>query len=94
MGVSYLVNMFVSWSRHAKLRFAERALMYGINYGDIELEIKRQEVKIKEASSKFKTIFKVQNVLLTAMKVETNEYIHVLTLWESNEKEAELWRKR
>lgn len=86
--------MMVSWSRHAKLRFAERALVLGINYGDIEWEIKRQEVKIKEAPNKFKTIFNINQNLLTAVKTETMDYIHVLTLWEANEKEVELWKKR
>ena len=88
--------MLVSWSRHAKLRFAERALLYGINYGDIELEIKRQIVKITEGKNKFKTIFPIayQNILLTAVKVENKEYIHVLTLWEASEQEVELWKRK
>lgn len=89
-----LTRMMVSWSRHAKLRFAERALMLGINYGDIEFEIKRQEVKLKEDKNKFKTIFKIQDSMLTAVKTETDEYIHVLTLWESSDEEAQLWKKR
>jgi hypothetical protein len=88
------VHMMVSWSRHAKLRFAERALMLGINYGDIEFEIKRQEVKLKEDKNKFKTIFKIQDSMLTAVKTETDEYIHVLTLWESSDEETQLWKKR
>jgi hypothetical protein len=88
--------MLVSWSRHAKLRFAERALMYGINYGDIELEIKRQIVKISEGKNRFKTIFPVleEKVLLTAAKVETSEYIHVLTLWEASEQEEKIWKQK
>ena len=80
--------MLVRWSLHAKHRFAERAIKLGINYGDIEFEIKKQEVKIKEAQNRFKTIFKTGDSLLTAAKVETREFIHVLTLWEANEKEA------
>jgi adenylate kinase len=88
--------MLVLWSRHAKLRFAERVLMYGINYGDIELEIKRQKVKVKEGKNKFKTIFPIENqkMLLTALKKEKNEYIHVLTLWEASEQEVEVWKKK
>lgn len=88
--------MLVSWSRHAKLRFAERALIYGVNYGDIELEIKRQRVKMIEGKNKFKTIFPIQNqkMLLTAVKKETKEYIHVLTLWEAGEQEVQVWKKK
>ncbi|MDP2666818.1 MAG: hypothetical protein Q8P05_04965 [Candidatus Diapherotrites archaeon] len=88
--------MLVSWSRHAKLRFAERALLYGVNYGDIELEIKRQIVKIAEGKNKFKTIFPVLDgkILLTAAKIETNEYIHILTLWEASEHEVKLWKQK
>ena len=86
--------MLVRWSLHAKHRFAERAIKLGINYGDIEFEIKKQEVKIKEELNKFKTIFKTGNSILTAVKIETKEYIHVLTLWEANEREAEIWKKK
>jgi hypothetical protein len=89
-----LVDMQVNWTRHAKWRFAERAAKQGINYGDIEFEIKKQSVKIPIVDNKFRTIFKSGNNLLTAVKVEKNDFIHVLTLWESSEKEAELWKER
>jgi len=39
--------MIVSWSLHAKHMFAERAAKFGINYAEIELAIKKQEIKIK-----------------------------------------------
>lgn len=86
--------MLVRWSLHAKHRFAERAIKLGINYGDIEFEIKKQRVKIKEGKSRFKTIFKIEPHLLTAVKLETKEFIHVLTLWEANEMEAAIWSKK
>lgn len=86
--------MIVSWSRHAKLRFAERAAMLGINYGDIEFEIKRQKIRIKEAENKFKTIFQVGKNIFSAVKIDGKNFIHVLTLWEANEKEVELWKKK
>lgn len=86
--------MLIRWSSHAKHRFAERAVKLGINYGDIEFEIKKQEIKIKEDQNRFKTIFKTGGSLLTAVKIETKEYIHVLTLWESNEQEATIWKKK
>ncbi|MFH0714718.1 MAG: hypothetical protein V1847_02935 [Candidatus Diapherotrites archaeon] len=86
--------MLVRWSLHAKHRFAERAAKLGINYGEIEWEVKKQKVRVKEGVDKFKTVFKIQGELLTAVKIETREYIHVLTLWEANEKEVELWKKQ
>ncbi|MFH1257052.1 MAG: hypothetical protein V1494_07235 [Candidatus Diapherotrites archaeon] len=86
--------MFVRWSLHSKHMFAERAVKLGINYGDVELEIKKQRVKVREEKNKFRTIFQAGGSVLTAIKIETNEFIHVLTLWEANEKEVELWRKK
>ena len=49
---------------------------------------------ITEGKNKFKTIFKIQDSLLTAVKVEKPEFIYVLTLWEANEEEAEKWKKK
>jgi hypothetical protein len=86
--------MFIIWSKHAKIRFAERAIKDGINYRDIEFEIKRQEVKIKEEKNKFKTIFKIGQNFLTTIKIEKKNFIHVLTLWDSSEKEVEIWNKK
>ena len=86
--------MLVSWSRHSKQRFAERAAKIGLNYGDIEFEIKKQRVKVKQGGNKFKTTFCVGKEFLTAVKTENKEYIHVLTLWESSESEADLWKKK
>ncbi|MEK6972517.1 MAG: hypothetical protein AABW72_00565 [archaeon] len=86
--------MDVFWSHHAKQMFAERAARLGINYAEIELEVKKQKIKLKEEMNKIKTIFKVGNSFLTAIKIEKESFIHVLTLWESNEKEAELWKKK
>jgi hypothetical protein len=86
--------MLIRWSLHAKHRFAERAAKLGINYGDVELKIKKQEVKIKEDKNKFKTIFKIKKEFLTAIKLEKKDFIHVLTLWESNEAEAAIWKKK
>ncbi|MFH1588770.1 MAG: hypothetical protein ABIA76_05530 [Candidatus Diapherotrites archaeon] len=86
--------MLVRWSLHAKHRFAERAAKLGIPYGEIELEIRKQKVKIKEGKNKFKTIFKIEDGLLTAVKIEKKDFIHVLTLWEANELEANLWKKK
>ena len=86
--------MLIRWSRHSKQRFAERALKEGINYGEIEFEIKKQSIKIREENNRKKTIFKIGNHFLTAIKIETKEYIHVLTLWESSEKEVSIWNKK
>ncbi len=86
--------MLVRWTRHAKHRFAERAAMLGINYAEIELAIKKQKVRIKEGKNKFKTVFRIQDALLTAVKAENPKFIYVLTLWEANEEEAEKWKKK
>ncbi|MFH1587466.1 MAG: hypothetical protein ABID38_06430 [Candidatus Diapherotrites archaeon] len=86
--------MLIRWSKHAKQRFAERAAKHGLNYGEIELAVKKQEVKVAEGKNRFKTIFKVQGEILTAVKIETKKFIHVLTLWEANEKEVEKWRRK
>ncbi len=86
--------MLVRWSLHAKHRFAERAAKLGFNYGEIELEVKKQKVRIKEGENKFKTIFKIGGELLTVVKFEKKNFIHVLTLWEANELEASLWKKK
>ena len=88
------MTMQVIWSMHAKHRFAERAVLYGINYAEIELAIKAQKVKIKQEKNKYKTIFDIQKIMITAVKAETKEYIHVLTLWEANEAEVEIWKKK
>lgn len=86
--------MLIRWSKHAKLRFAERAAHYGLNYGELELAVRKQEFRVKQETNKFKTIFKIQSNLITAVKIETKEFIHVLTLWEANEDEVELWKKK
>ena len=84
--------MLVRWSLHAKHKFAERAAMLGLNYGEIELAIKKQLVRIKEEKDRFKTIFKIRDSLLTAIKIEKREFIHVVTLWEASEREAQIWK--
>ena len=84
--------MLVRWSLHAKHKFAERAAMLGLNYGEIELAIKKQLVRIKEEKDRFKTIFKIRDSLLTVIKMEKREFIHVVTLWEASEKEAQIWK--
>jgi hypothetical protein len=85
--------MIVSWSLHAQDRFAERILKYNINYGDIEFEVKRQKVKIKE-ENKIKTIFRINPIFITVVKKETKDYISVLTLWESSEEEEKIWKTK
>ncbi|MCX6802483.1 MAG: hypothetical protein NT067_05240 [Candidatus Diapherotrites archaeon] len=86
--------MLVRWTLHAKHMFAERAAMLGLNYGEIELAIKKQEVKISEGTGKFKTVFAIRDTILTVVKAEKPEFIYVLTLWEASEEEAEKWKKR
>ena len=85
--------MIVTWSLHAQDRFIERIAKYNINYGDIEFEVKRQKIKIKE-EDKIKTIFQISPVLLTVVKKETKDNILVLTLWESSEEEEKIWKTK
>ena len=85
--------MILTWTKHARLRYAERALKYNLNYGDLELEIKEQRVKVKQ-NNNIKTIFQINNSFFTAIKKETNDYLLVLTVWESNEDEVDLWKKK
>jgi len=86
--------MLVRWSLHAEHQFAERAAKLGLNYGDIEIELKKQKVKVRIEKNKFKTIFKIFDDIITVVKVETDKFIHVVTLWEANEKEVEIWKKK
>jgi hypothetical protein len=85
--------MVVTWTKHARLRYAERALKYNLTYGDLELELKKQRVKLKQ-NNNIKTIFQINNSFFTAIKKETNDYLLVLTVWESNEDEVDLWKKK
>jgi hypothetical protein len=85
--------MDVEWSRHAREKFLMRSMLYGVNYGDVEFEIKRQIVKQKQEGNKIKTIFYLMNRHFTVIKSETKTLIEVITIWESNEKEVELWEK-
>ncbi len=86
--------MLVRWSLHAKHRFAERAVNLGLNYCELELAVKKQEFRIKEGKNKFKAVFRIRDSILAAVKIETREFINVLTLWEASEKEPEKWRKK
>jgi len=86
--------MLIRWSRHAKQRYAERAAKYGLNYGELELNIKEQKIKIKEKNNKFKTIFKIGKNIMTAIKIDSKDFIYVLTLWEANEEEAKIWKTK
>jgi len=85
--------MIVSWSLHAQDRFIERVAKFDINYGDIEFEVKRQKIKIKE-DDKIKTIFRVNPIMLTVVKKETKNYILILTMWESSEEEERIWKTK
>jgi len=62
----------------------------GVSGEAIEIEITaKQIVKIKIGKNKFKTIFKAFKTMLTAVKIETENLIYVVTLWESNEKKVD-----
>ena len=86
--------MIVKWKQHAKEKFLERALQLGINYGDVEFEIKKQEKKIPQEKNKIKTIFKIRENLITIIKIENKKGIFVITLWNSSKKEEKIWKKK
>ena len=73
--------MFVKWKKHSKVRFAERAAMLGINYGDIEFEVRKQKVKVELGNGKIKTIFIVGDFFITVIKIEDFERIYIITIW-------------
>lgn len=78
-------------------RFIERALIHGFTRTEIEIIIKKQEVRIpkgldeKYGKNKFETIGLVAGKYLTVQKAEGKENIIVITLWESKEKEVKIW---
>jgi len=86
--------MDIIWTRHARERFFERALMYGINVGEAEQNILKQRVKEKQKNNTIKTIFKILDYYFTVIKEETKKYINVVSIWEANEKEVQLWKKK
>jgi len=86
--------MRIGWSRHARERFFERSLKYGLNYGEVELNIKGQKVKVRQKHGTIKTIFKIVDDFFTVVKEETRKYINVISIWESNEEEVKLWLKK
>jgi len=87
----------VFWTQHALERFTERALLYGLSRTEIEMAIKKQEVRIKKGFDKkfkkdcFETIGMIVNKFFTVQKAEDKKKIIVITLWESSKKEVELW---
>jgi len=86
--------MNVVWTRHARQRFFERSLKYGINYGEVEQNLLKQKVKQKQKDGTIKTIFQILEYCFTAIKKETKKYIKVISIWEANEKEVMLWKKK
>lgn len=89
--------MDIIWTGHAEERFTERALLYGFSRIEIEEIIKKQQVRIdcgldkKYKKRKFETIGSIVNKFFTVEKAEDKRKIIVITLWESNRKEVELW---
>jgi len=87
----------VFWTEHALERFTERALLYGFSRNEIEEIIKKQQVRFdkgfdkKYNKTKFETIGTVARKFFTVQKAEDKKAIIVITLWESNEKEVNLW---
>lgn len=85
--------MDIVWTRHARERFFERSLRHGINCDEVEYNITKQKVKEKQKGKTIKTVFKIMEYYFTVIKEETKRCINVVSIWESNEKEVELWEK-
>jgi hypothetical protein len=87
----------IFWTSHAQKRFLERALIYGFNRGELDYLVLHQQVRIKKGfdkkykTDKFETIGLVGKIYLTVQKAEDLQKIIVITLWESNKKEVNLW---
>ena len=87
--------MQVVWTEHAKGRFFERSLKYGASFDEAEYFIIRQKVRLRQAGKKtVKTVFSIGENYFTAVKEETKSTINVVSVWESNEKEVDEWKKR
>jgi hypothetical protein len=86
--------MELVWTRHARERFFERALLYGITVGEAEQNILKQQVKEKQKDRTIKTVFRVMDYYFTVIKEETKKYINVVSIWEANEKEVLLWKMK
>jgi hypothetical protein len=85
--------MLVRWTVHSQDKFAERILLLGLNYGDIEVEVVKQRVRVYLEKNKYKSIMSINGKFITAVKVDAKDYIEILTLWESNAKEVSEWSK-
>ncbi len=86
--------MEIVWTRHARERFFERSLKHGTTTAEVEQNVKAQKVKEKQKDGKIKTIFKILGQHFTIIKEETKKYINIISMWEANEKEAELWKRK
>jgi len=78
-------------------RFIERALLHNFERSEFEPQVKEQKVRIFEGidhqfkKNKFKTIIEIANKFFTVQKAEDKEKIVIITLWESNKEEVDLW---
>lgn len=86
--------MDVVWTRHARERFFERSLKYGISYDDVEYNVKEQKVRKVQSEGTIKTIFKILEYYFTVIKEETKKYINIVSIWESNQEEVMIWEKK
>ena len=86
--------MEVNWRLHADDRFWQRIMRFGIERDELDYEIKLQKLRfIQDSNQTIKTIFCIQNIVITVIKSENKKTIDILTMWESNKKEEEIWKK-
>lgn len=86
--------MDVVWTRHSRQRFFERSLKYGITADEAEQGIKAQKVIERQKDGTIKTIFMIAGNFFTVVKEETKKLITIISIWESNEMEVNLWKRK
>ena len=69
--------MNVVWTKHAKERFFERSLKYGLTYDDAEAKIREQKIKEKQPNGTIKTIFNISENCFTAIKKDDTGVLNV-----------------
>jgi hypothetical protein len=89
--------MDVFWTVHARERFVERSLLYGFSRTELEQIIRKQQVRVDKGFDsrykrhKFETIGVMGGKFFTVQKAEDRKKIIVITLWESKQREVDLW---
>ena len=74
-------------------------MRHDLTYDEIEVNVLRQSVRISKGfdtqykTRKYETIFSLRDKMITVEKAGSKKWTYILTLWESSEKEVDLWKK-